>query len=184
MPPTVTFGNTISAPRKPFGALGDHVAGLDLDIRAEPFQRHEQKIDRPRADGATARQRDPRLAHARDQRRQHPEARAHLGDEIIGRGGVDDLLGGNLHGLAGMLGLAAPLARQRDVHAVIVEDALKLNDVGEMRHILEDQRVLGQKARDHQRKRRVLRARNRDAAVERLAAIDPNAIHTNPRKSN
>src|SRR5688572_5762677 len=80
-----------------------------------------------------------------------------------------------------MLGLAAPLARQRHVHAVIVEDALKLNDVGEMRDILEHERVLGQKARDHQRKRGILRAGDRDAAVERLAAIDAYAIHCCPR---
>ena len=44
-----------------------------------------------------------RLAHARQQRRDHPEARPHLGDEVIGRGGVDDIGSRNLHGLAGIL---------------------------------------------------------------------------------
>ena len=82
VPPTVTFGKTISAPLRPFGALRHHVAAVDLDLGAEPLHRHDEKIDRPRADGAAAGQRNPRLAHARQQRRQHPEARPHLARRV------------------------------------------------------------------------------------------------------
>ena len=52
-------------------------------------------------------------------------------------------------------------------------------DVGETRHVFEDQRLLGEQARDHQRQRGVLGAGNRDRAVKRLAADDANAIHGN-----
>ena len=77
---------------------------------AEPLQRHDEQVDRPRADGAAAGQRHARLAHAREQRRDHPEARPHLGDEIVGRGGVDDVGGGDVQRLAVIGGLAGALA--------------------------------------------------------------------------
>ncbi len=118
-----------------------------------------------------------RLAHARDQRRQHPEAGAHLGDELVGRGGVDDAGRGNVQRLAVIGGLAGALAADHDVDAVIAEDALEQADVGEARHVVEDQGLLGEEARDHQRQRGVLGARDRDGAVERPAADDTNAIH-------
>ena len=142
--------------------------------------RHDQEIDRPRADGAAARHRDPRLAHAGDQRRDHPEARAHFRDQLVGRGGVDDAGGRNVQRLAVIGGLAGALAARHDVDAVIAEDALKQRHVGEPRHVVEDQRLLGQQRRDHQRQRGVLRARDRDGAVERPAADDANAIHNYP----
>ena len=41
-------------------------------------------------------------------------------------------------------------------------------DVGETRHVVEDQRLVGQQARDHQRQGGVLGAGNRDRAVQRL----------------
>ena len=74
----------------------DHIAAFDLDLGAERLQRHDQEIDRPRADGAAAGHRHLGLAHARQQRRHHPEARPHLGDQLVGRGGVDDVLGGDV----------------------------------------------------------------------------------------
>src|SRR6516162_2871724 len=60
---------------------------------------------------------------------------------------------------------------------MIAENALQLGDVGEARHIVEDQRLVGQKGRDHQWQRRVLCARNRNGTVELVAADDANAIH-------
>jgi len=61
--------------------------------------------------------------------------------------------------------------------AVIAEDALQLRDVGEPRHVVEDQRLLGQEACYHQRQRGVLGAGDRDGAIELVAADDTNAIH-------
>ena len=126
VPPTVTLGNSISPPfSPPFGAR-DHIAAVDLDRRAEPLQRHDQQVDRPRADGAAARQRHLRLAHAGEQRRDHPEARAHLGDELVGRGGVDDARGRDVQGLA-VDARSSPgrLPLHHHVDAVIAEDALQ-----------------------------------------------------------
>ena len=76
--------------------------------------------------------------------------------------------------------VARALAGDHDVDAVIAEDALQLADVGETRHVVEDQRVLGQQAGDHQRQSGVLGARNRDGAVQPLAADDANTIHDAP----
>ena len=73
------------------GCLCDHVAAVDLQLGAELFQRVDQKIDRTGADGTAAGQRDLGLMHAGEQRRDHPEAGAHLGDQIIGSSRVDDV---------------------------------------------------------------------------------------------
>ena len=48
------------------------------------------EIDRAGADGAAAGQRDPRLAHARDQRAEHEDRGAHLAHDVVGRLGVGD----------------------------------------------------------------------------------------------
>ena len=50
------------APRKPFGALSEHVAAVDIDFGAERFQSHQMQVDRARADGAAAGQRNLGLA--------------------------------------------------------------------------------------------------------------------------
>jgi len=76
--------------------------------------------------------------------------------------------------------LAAPLAAHHDVDAVIAEDALEEADIGEPRHVVEDERLIGQEACDHQRKRRVLCSRNRNNAVKRPAADNANTIHDYP----
>jgi hypothetical protein len=89
---------------------GDDVAAVDLDLGAEAFERHDQEIDRPGADGAAARQRDLGLMHPRQQRRDHPEAGAHLRHQFVGRCGVDDVGRRNVQGLALILAVARPLA--------------------------------------------------------------------------
>ena len=76
--------------------------------------------------------------------------------------------------------VARALAGDHDVDAVIAEDALQQFDVGQPRHVVEDQRLVGQKARDHQRQRGVLGARDRDRAVQALTADNANSIHDAP----
>ena len=166
----------MSPPPQPLRGARDDVAAVDIDFGAEPVDRHDEKIDRPRADGAAARHRHPRFAHARDQRRQHPEARTHFRDQFIGRGGVDDIGRRNMQRLSGIGRLARPLAADRDIDAVIAEDALQRGDIGKPRHIVENERLVGEETRDHQRQRGVLRARDRDGAVERPAADNANSI--------
>jgi hypothetical protein len=166
----------LAAPQSFLGA-GDDVSAIDLDLGAEIFERHDQKIDRARTDGAAAGHRHLRLAHARDQRRDHPEARAHARDQFIGRRGVDDVGGGNVQRLPVVLGFTGPLAAHHDIDAVIAEDALKLADIGEARDIVENERLIGEQARDHQRQGGVLGARDRDGSVELLPTGDANAVH-------
>ena len=89
-----------------------------------------------------------------------------LRDELVRRGGVDDVGGGDVQRLAVIGGLAGALAADHDVDAVIAEDALQQRDVGEPRHVVEDQRLVGEQARDHQGQRGVFRPRDRDRAVE------------------
>ena len=76
--------------------------------------------------------------------------------------------------------LAGALAADHDVDAVVAEDALQQRHVGETRHVVERQRLIGQEAGDHQRQRGVFRARDRNRAVEPPAAEDANAIHDAP----
>ena len=171
------FGKDDFAALQPVRRARHHIAAVDLDFGAELRHRHDEKVDRPRADGATAGHRYPRLAHAGDERRQHPEACPHFGDELIGRGGIDDAGRGNVQRLAVIGGLAGTLAADHDVDAVIAEDALQQPDVGEAGNIVEDQGLVGKQARDHQGQRRVLRARDRDGAVKTPAADNTNSIH-------
>ena len=156
--------------------LRDHVTFLDLDIGTERAQRIEMEIDRPGSDRAAAGQRDLRLAHAGQERPDHPEARPHLGNEMIGRGGIDDVFRGKLEGLAGVLVVAGALAGNHDVHAVIAKDVLQEADVREARHVVEDQLLLAKQARDHERQGGILRPRNGDRAVQGAAAVDPDAV--------
>jgi hypothetical protein len=157
--------------------LRDHVAAVDGDIGAEFLQRHDQQIDRPGADGAAPGQRHPGLVHSRQERRNHPETGAHPRHQLIGRGGIDDVGRRNMQGLALIFVIAGPLSDRGDIDAVIAENTLQLGDVGEPRHVVEDQRLFGQKPRDHQRQRRIFSAGDRNGAVELVAADDANAIH-------
>ena len=158
----------------------DHITGVDLDLHAKALQRHDEQIDRPRADGAAARQRHLRFAHAGDERRNDPEAGAHLGNKFIGRGCIDDTSRRNVHRLALVFAVARPLAGQHDINTVVAEDALEIDDVREARHVFKDQGFVGQQAGDHQRQGGVLGAGNRNGAVKRFAADDANAIHCVP----
>ena len=104
------FGKNDLAALEPVRRPRHHVAAVDLDLGAEPLDGHDEQVDRPRADGAAARHRHPRLTHARDERRQHPKACPHLGHQLVGGGGVDDAGRGNVQRLAVIGGLAGALA--------------------------------------------------------------------------
>jgi hypothetical protein len=159
------------------GRFRHDIAAVDRKVRAEFLQRHDQQIHRPRADGAAARQRDFRLVHPRQERRDHPEAGAHPRHQVIRRRGVDDVGRRDVQGLALVFTVAGPLARRHDIDAVIAEDALQLRDVGEPRHVVEDQSFFRQQCGNHQRQRRVLRPRNRNGTMELAAADNTNAVH-------
>ena len=163
--------------RETLRRLGDGVACIDLDLGAELLKRHQQQVDRPGADRAAARQRDARRAHAGQQRGDHPEARAHLRHHFIGCGRVDDGAGAQMRRLARAGLLADTLAIDRIVDALIAKDVGELSDVSETRQIFQGQRLIGEKRRDHQRQRGILRPGNRDRAVQCRAAANLYAIH-------
>src|ERR1700729_3442959 len=73
--------------------------------------------------------------------------------------------------------LADALAVDRIVDALIAKDVGELSDVSETRQIFQGQRLIGEKRRDHQRQRGVLRPGNRDRAVQCRAAANLYAIH-------
>ncbi len=66
---------------------------------------------------------------------------------------------------------------------MIAEDAGELLDIGEMRHVFEAQRLVGEERRDHQRQGGILGARDRDRPVQLVAADYPDTIHAwSPRR--
>ncbi|MNL61676.1 hypothetical protein D3C87_1856320 [compost metagenome] len=73
--------------------------------------------------------------------------------------------------------LALAPAVDRDIDAMVAEDADQLLDVGQMRNVFQRQRVVGQQRCDHQRQGRILRAGNRDDPVKFIPAYNPDAIH-------
>jgi hypothetical protein len=156
---------------------GDHVAALDGDLGAELFHGHEVHVHGPRSDGAAAGQRHLRLTAARQQRAQHPEARPHLGDEVVRGGGVRDVAGGEMHHVAHHAVLAGALARHHDVDAVVLQDALQEPHIGQARHVGECQRFRRQQRNDHQRQGGILGARNGNGPVQAVSAADADAIH-------
>ncbi|MNE87253.1 hypothetical protein D3C81_1335890 [compost metagenome] len=64
--------------------MGGDIALLQLDLRTHGRQGHQVQVDRTRADGAAARQRDLGLARAGQQRAQDIERGPHLANQIIG----------------------------------------------------------------------------------------------------
>ena len=85
-----------------------------------------------------------------------------------------------MQGLALIGTVARALAVQHHVDAVIVEDALEQRHVGKARHVVENECVGGEQARDHQRQGGILGAGDWDGTVKRLAADDADAIHESP----
>jgi hypothetical protein len=168
---------TDGAAYEPLEGTGNDIAAIDLDLGAQIVQGHDQEVNRPGADRAAARHGYPRLAHARDQRRDDPETRPHPRYQLIGRGGVDDIGGGDVQRLPVARRFTRALAAHHDIDAVIAQDALQQPHIREPRHILQNERLIGQQARDHQRQGGVLGARDGYGAVEPLAPGDADAIH-------
>ena len=150
-------------------------------VGAELGERHDQKVDRPGADGATARAWTPWRGQARQQGRDHPEARPHGGDKLVGSAGIDDRPGRQPDRLAGLRRLAWASPGDGVVDAEMAHDPQQGRDVGEARHVAKLKRLFRQEARDHQRQGRVLGPGNRDRTVERRAAPYANAIHQDPQ---
>ena len=172
------LGKVDLAAPQPLGRAGDDITRLDLDLRPQPLQRHDQQIHRPRADGAAAGQGDLGLAHARQNGRDDPEARPHARDQLVGGGRVHDAPGVQMNRLASGGVIAGPLAVYAVIHALVAQNAQELRAIGQARHIVEGEGGVGEQRRDHERQGRVLGARNRDHAIQGLSADDPDPVHS------
>ncbi len=157
------------------------IAAVDFHVRAERRQPFDEKIDRTRADGAAARQRNAALAFACQQRPDDPEGGAHLRNQLIGSCGIDDGAAGEMDGARIGIFLTLAAAVDGNVDAVIAEDAHQQFDIGQMRHVFERQRVAGQQRGDHQRQGGILGAGNRNDAIELITADNSDTIHVRLR---
>ena len=84
---------------------------------------------------------------------------------------------GEPEGLAVAAALARPLAGDGHIDAVIAENAGQQIDVGKPRHVVQRQRLAGEKAGDHQRQRSVLGATDGYGAGQTLAADNADTVH-------
>ena len=131
------------------------IAIIDLDRRAKSLQRHQQEIDRTCPYGAAARQGHLSLAHAGNQRRDHPETGTHCRDELVGCGGVHDGPRREPYGRAAQWALPVALSGDSDIDAMIAENPPQIRDVAQSWDVDQRQIVFRQQAGDHQRQRRV-----------------------------
>ena len=160
-----------------FGGAGDHIATVDINVSPERFKRHDQQIDRTRADGATAGQRDPRLAHTGQKRRDHPETGAHPRDQFIRGGGIDNIACGQGNAVALAFALIDPFAADPCIHPVIADDAHQQTHIRQARHVIEGQGLARQQAGNHQGQSGIFGPADHNGAIERLAAGNADAIH-------
>src|ERR1700736_3152607 len=116
------------------------IARLDLDMRSELFENHDEKLDRPSADRAAAGQGNLGLAHPCEKRRDDPETRPHFGDELIGRHCIDNLARAKVHRPARMRKGTGPPSIDRMIDAMMTEYAQEHANVGEIRDIFKGQR--------------------------------------------
>ena len=143
------------------------IALLDGDLRAHLGQALDVLIHRTQSDGATARQRHPRLATARQQWPQHQDGGTHGLDHVVR-----------------CQRLAQPMCTQFNAHAVMhrdldphaTEQAQHGGDVHQMRHILQPQGIGTQQRRTHQRQRRVLGAGDTHLTLQAVSALNQQLI--------
>src|ERR1700739_5024109 len=158
-----------------------NIARLDLNMRAELLENHDEEIDRPSANRATAGAGQLGLARPCEKRRDDPETCSHFGDKFVGRHRIDDLARAKVDRPARVRGGARPPSLYRMIDAMMTENAQKQANVGEIRDIFKGQRFPREQRGDHQWKRRVFSAGNPYDAIQRLAADDPNTIQGTPR---
>ena len=137
------------------------VTFLQFDLGTQVLQRLEVQIDRPRADGTTARQRHPRPPGAGQQRPHDDDRGPHPANKVVGRFRRSDLAGVQADD---RLVAVIPLL-PRHLGAQFAQQAAHGGKVCQVRHVGQFQRIFGEKRASHQRQRRVLRPADRDGAV-------------------
>src|SRR6266511_2521068 len=145
------------------------VAVLEPDLGPEGGEPLQVLVDRPRADGAAARERDARPSPAGDERPEHEDGRAHRLHELVGRLRPDR--GGDAERHLARRGAA--LDRTAHVTEQLPErpHVREIGDVADRVIALREQR-----GGDHGQ-RGVLRARDVHAPAERHASFDDDLVH-------
>ena len=165
-----------------FRRFRDDITAVEIDLNAERLKRHQMKINGSCADRAASWERHARFPAASQNRPKHPEARAHAADQIVGSGRVHDIARRQMERVTLMGVAVGALPVDRGIDAVIAQDADEKAHIGEVRHVLQRDRVGGEKARDHQRQSRILRPADRDRAIQAMSARNSNSVHNARRK--
>ena len=150
------------------GRLGFDVAVRLVDARAELLQAEDVQVDGPRADGAAAGQGNARAPAARHQRPQHQAGGAHGLHQLVGRFGRR-----RCAACAGATVSPSTSTFDADIHQQPLHGA----DVAHARNAAQRHRLFGEQRRGQRRQRRVLRAVDRDLALEGGAARNHEFIH-------
>ena len=168
--PTETSGKGEAAAAEPArGRAGMDVALAQVERGAHRLQRAQVEVHGTRADGAAARQRDHRLALAREERAEHEDRGAHAADDlVVGLARGDGVRGQRQH---------AAVAQRARLRAERAQQRRHGGDVAEARRVGKRQRLLGEQRRGHQGEAGVLGARDLDAAREGAAAMDHDLVH-------
>jgi hypothetical protein len=151
-----------------FGQARDHVAVLDHDLCAHGLQALDVLVDRPRADGAAARQRHPGMAEARQQRAQGQHGGAHGLDQLVGRLGVAEVAG-----IQADRAVVVALGR----HAHVAHQLEHGRHVLQARHVVQRHGLVGQQRRAQLGQRGVLGAGNEYFAAELSPAANQKFVH-------
>ena len=151
---------------------GLHITLLHTQIRTHRFQSLQVQINRSGTNGTATRQRDCCMARTRNQRPQHVETRPHLADLIIWRDRAFQL---STVQMTGRIAL-----RPIDFNAQRFQQLRKEARISQIRHIGKRDGLVSQQTCDHQLQSGVLRAGNRNAAIQMSAALDVQFIHGLP----
>ena len=125
------------------------------------------QVDRAHADRASAGQRDPHVAGARQQRPQHEHRGAHRLDQLVRRvGGADPARFDHR--------FARPRRKER---ADVAYDLLHRPDVGHVRQVRQAYRFRSQQGGGQARKSRVLGSGGRDLSLQPARPLDDETVH-------
>jgi hypothetical protein len=142
-------------------------AVVDADLGTQRLQALDVQVDRARADGAAAGQRDLGIAELRQQRAQHQHRGAHSLDQLVGRDVAVDAARVDGHRIALVDDAGAQASEQLGGGEHVVQ----------ARHVGDPHRRIGQQGGAEDRQYGVLGAGNADVALEPGATGDHDLLH-------
>ena len=143
------------------------VALFQIDIRPQGGHALKVQVHWPRAPGASARQRNPRLAEGSQQRPQHIDARAHFAHQIVRRFGAAQVCGVDDHEVVGKFG----------ARAEAFEDGGEKAHILQVGHVVDDRAAAGQQRGGHEGQNRVFGAADGNFPVQGSRSFDDKTIH-------